>query len=524
MQGQSSSLAVWTALLTQSTAIHNKVAHRLKIAWLRGQTSASFATVGTSTVGGDDLIKGPDDVAVTKPDLFDYFDETDKALVLEYEQSIEEPIGGIVYGWGNMVLDNTDKRFTRDIDSTIGTAIKPNRPTKFSIGYFLPQMGINKTLPIFKGLTGAFKENKKTRIVEAQGSDYISFINDKQIESSVYQDQRTDQILQDILVNELGFSSDQIALDEGLNTIGFAWFDRNEKVGDRIKKIVESEEGRLYQDEFGIVRFETRRHWNQSPHTSSIHNIDAGDIIEWEELESSKIINACKVIGRPREIENDIEVWRLGFTEEIPRGVTKTIWADFEDPVTNIDSVTIDANTASDGTGTDISGNMNVTVTTFTKAAKIEIENTTVNTAYIRFLKLTGDAAVVSSKVEQMYQDDDSINAYDRREMIYENNFIDDDDFAYYLARAIVRKFKLPRRQIRITIRGVPQLQVGDYITVEDFDTGTSSDYRILKISGSLSPGEFIQKINLREISDSETDAWATIGTSTIGGEDVIGI
>lgn len=528
MQGDNSSAAMWTALLDESTAYYSRPVFDLKISWLRNVTSGVFATVGTSVVDGDDLVKGVQADAVTKPDAFQYFNESERAMVIETESSFNDEIGGITYGRTSIVMDNSDNRFTYGVDSTIGTAILPKRPHIVSLGYYLSRLSIEQPIPIFKGISGSFKEDKTAKTVEFNGLDYISFFRDKKIESSIYIDKRTDEILDDIFTNDLGLGSSQYVLDTGLNTISFAWFTREDTVGKRLDMIVSAEQGHLYQDENGIIRFETRQHYTQSPHNASVHTIHASDIIRWNELERTPIINVCRVKAKPRSLQSTQEVWRLGIVEEIPASGSLTIWAQFEDPVTSLSTFTANTdytfNSASDGTGADLTGSITPTVTLFTDTAKIELSNGSATTAYLTFGRLRGTPATITSEIEAYYSDDDSINKFDEQEKIIENDFIDSTTFAKYLARATVQKFSQPRRRARLLIRCVPHLQVKDYVTVEDPDSNTTINFRILEIRNSLLPGEMTQELLVREISGDETDQFAIVGTSTVGGSDLVGI
>lgn len=487
MQGNNSSLNEWTALLTESTADTNQPRHNLKVAWTRDQSNADYFTIGASVIGGPDLIKGSDDTAITKTELFTFFDESDRLLRIEYERGVSDivngvdvgMIGGISYNLCDVILDNTDGRFTFGKNSTIGTALIANRPTIVNLGYYLSSKSFSKLVPVFKGLSNTPQEDKLARTVGFHCSDYIATINDAQMAVAMYVDKRTDEIIKDILLR-LGFSSDQFALDEGLNTISYAWFDDTVKAGDRIRQIVESEGGHFYQDELGVIRFETRRHYGTAPHNTVVHTIHKNDIFSWSELESQRIVNRCTVIGNPRTVQSSQEVWRQSQVIQLDNGEVKTVWADFENPVTGtstpVSGTDFIANTAEDGSGTDISSSVSLTVTTFAKSAKIEITNSSGVIAYITFLRLNGTPAIVQSPIKEVYEDADSINRYGRRELTIESDFIDDESYSYYLARAIVRKHKERRRQVEVMINAVPHLQVKDYVTIFDPDLQTNTN------------------------------------------------
>jgi len=507
------------------TAIVRKLAHVLRISWTRGKDeNAAFAVVGSSVVGGIDIIKGVES-AVTKPDYFDYLDESENALRIEYDRWIDEPQGGIALALADVLLDNTDLRFTPNQDSTIGTAILPNRPLKADIGFDV--LSQQKTVPVFKGLTKTPTESKENRTLAIPCIDYIKFMDDYPLESTIYTDQRSDQIIADIL-DTVGFSTDQYDLDTGLDIIGFAWFKKGETAGERIRRICEAEEGFFYQDEKGMVRFENRRHYRVAPHQTRQWTFDTDDILHWEELQSVEIINRCVVKGEPREVAGTKEIWRLGAVMELDHAESRTEWADFEDPVTTITnpvaSTDYFANSEEDGSGDDVTSDVTVVITKFAKSAKLVITNASGGKAYITFFKLRGTPAEITHEVNEYYEDSDSIEKYGRKEYVIRNDFIDSRSFAYYLASAIVAKYKEPKKRLRLTVRGCPHFQLKDKVAVIDADQGDlDTDYRIMRIRGVLAPGEFRQIIDLREITDEEADCWAIVGSSTVDGECVVG-
>lgn len=483
--GGISSAAIWTAFDAVTTAVSRIIKWALNISWLRVQDAdAGFAYVGTSLIGGTDILQGEGVSAVTNLDTFEYFDETDRLVELTYDRKIIEPTGGMSTGMLDVVLENTDDRFTPDKNATIGTALLPKRPTNAAIGFVV--QGQDKTITVFKGLTGMPQADLNKRTVNIPAQDYVSYLDNIPLDGAKYVDQRSDQIIGSIL-SDLGFGTSQYSLDTGLNTIGFAYWDKGVSAGYRIRQICEAEEAVFYQDENGILRFETRQHYNLAPHNSSVWTIDTDDIIEWEELRNVRIINKVVVKAAPRVVlGSNVGIWSAAEVYSIPgSGGSITVWADFQDPVNSIvapvENTDYDANTASDGSGSDISSDISIVLTNFTKAAKMVITNANASTAYLVdsggsiALALRGDPAQAVDKstdpptpfsILETYEDADSINKFDEQEYILENNFIDSSSHAAYIAQALVEKYKDPFRRIRIRVQGIPQIQLRDWVKV----------------------------------------------------------
>ena len=229
-----SSESIWTPFDAVTTATFRPVRARLYISWLRAVDINAYATVGTSIIGGTDIIQGVGDVAINESDAYYYYDETVRVLRLEYERHLIEPLGGTAIAMADVVLDNTDLKFTPNYNSTIGTAIEPNRPMKMFIGFEV--QGQETLIPIIEALTLQPEENKSNRTVKLTAYDFMKALNEKPQETTIYVDQRSDEIIADILARA-GVGSLNYQLDPGLNTIGFAWFEKGQTAGERIRKI-----------------------------------------------------------------------------------------------------------------------------------------------------------------------------------------------------------------------------------------------------------------------------------------------
>lgn len=507
MQGSGkSSESFWTAFDSVTTALTRRVKGKVWIAWTRVANVNNYAILGTSLIGGTDILQGTGETAINQADAFDYFDETDRVMRIEYERNLIEPLGGLQIAMCDVVLDNTDLRFTPSINATIGTAIRTNRPMKIFVGFEVN--GVERMIPILEGLTLQPRENKTTRTVTISGFDYMHWLNRQVLETSVYQGQRSDQIIADIL-SGVGIGDSSYELDQGLNTIGFAWFEKGQTAGERIRRIAEAEEAIFYQDETGLLRFENRDKYVTAPYNAAIWTIDPEDIIEWREDNSSKIINRMEITAKPRTVKSEAEVWRNGVEEQILPGETKEIWASFQDPVTSLtapsDHFDYEASDAAGGGGADITNFVNIVMTQFTKTAKLVITNNHPSaTAYIHYLRLRGTPATVDYTLREIFADSVSIDEYTEQPLKLDNDFIDREGFAANMAQDLVRRHKDPNNVILLTVQGIPQIQLRDRVRVKDQDLGTYEQYRLIGIQGILEGGSFTQILRLRKITANE--------------------
>lgn len=468
--------SIVTPLQAVVTAPVRQIRIGLLASWLkRANMSTAYAIVGSSVVGGSDLVQGQSSV-ITSADLFDYMDESTYVMAFDYDRRLDEPKGGVSFAIGDITLDNITRRFTPDYNATIGTAIEPRRPIKASIGM---KAGSYRSVQVIVGLTSDRpKENRTNRSVEVPMYDYITFIENSTLASSIYVEERVDLIIEDILIT-LGFGSSQYVLDVAKNTIAFAWFDKTKSAGRRIRDLCESEGGHFYQDENGILRFENRDHYTTYPHQIVQHNIDPNDIISDEDDSSTRIINRAIVIAKPRKVDAAASV--IWTSSEIPlllaAGETKTLWPAFYDseagnavlPIYNIstpvENTDYEANSASDGSGSDKSSQVSIVVTNFVESAKLEITNNDVSPIYVTILQLRGKAARITQAIQKITEDADSINKYEAQEYVFQNDFIQDATTAQSLADDLVARYKNPTGRRKIRIPGIPHLQLKDLVS-----------------------------------------------------------
>lgn len=323
----------------------------------------------------------------------------------------------------------------------------------------------------------------------------------------------------------------QRVFDVGLQYIPVAWWGGNSALYE-IKIACESESARFYSDEQGILRFENRQHYNvNSQYKSSVWLFNFNNQIDLKYLgKPSDIINKVIIKLKPRKIQSEKTIWQYGFTPLIEGGETKTIWADFTDPVpttstglvTPVATTDYTAHDNEDGSGTVRTADLSITVTKFSTSAKLEIENTSGTDLYLTFLKLRGTPAEESDESRIIYEDTDSIAKYDVQLLEIENKYMADEGYAQTLAEQLVEWYKSPIRRLILKNRAIPQLQIGDMVTVTNEYTGINYLMRITKLKEQLSSEGLNQEIHTRAITPFELLDFFTINISSIESEDVI--
>lgn len=516
--------SVTNTFTAESRSLARKPKSDFQVSWQKQfEESINFFTIGQSTIGGNDVIKGEGNV-IQEWNKYVYQDETSNLMRMEWERSLNQPLGGLAAALADGALDNTDDRYTPHYmggNSELFTAVLPRRPAIINAGF---EVGGNEnTLPQFVGLfTKQPKVMRRQKRMEWQAADFIDFLKNRYVdETTMFTAQRTDQVL-DTILQDLGYSTAQYELDTGINKIPFGIFKKGEKWANIVNELVQAEYGHFYQDEEGVLRFENRQHWDSSPHNTNQMVISTADVLEAEAPDTDHIINVVEVISHPRRKESKQKIWELPVNKSVGSGEQIEIFADFTDdegemPILRVDDPVEKSSATTSFYNTDQNvGDLNLkSSSTFSTAYKMVFENTGDVGIEITELVLYGEPAKLSD--ERIYtreQDDSSVTAFEERPKIIENDYIQDEDWAESFAKMILKDYGEIENLQKITIRAQPQLQLGDRISWQ----GRSWIVFGIKTRFDRFTG-FVQDLDLLQ---REITTYFRIGISTIGGEDKI--
>lgn len=487
--------------------------------------NVDFFTIGTSLIGGTDIIKG-DGSVVQEWDKYDYEDYTGRVLSIEYTRESEQPTSPMTLAIGTITLDNHDDYFNPlNANSPIYGYVKPQRPIKLFIGFR------GEDIPVLVGVTqGLPKVDEKTKTVSFQVVDFLNSIINTPLDNEVmYVDQRTDEIISDLL-ETAGLLTSQFSLDTGSVVIPFAYFKKGSKLGDALREVVEAELGTLYMDETGVIRFENRTNWANK---SQVWGLDKSNVLDITAPNDDKLINVVEVFSNAREVQANQKLWELSSPAEVPAGGSIEIFADFKDdygalPVTNVDDPVYVAsattslyatNINSDNSGATHSGDITLDSTDqFSTTFKMTFSNSGTKPVYITQLELFATPAKVMSEIYVRKEDSTSIGLYDERPAFkIVNDYIQDEGSANSIAQIVLSDRAELDDQRVMTIKGIPQLQVGDVIRYTD--EVTNETYFVNRINGILNTSGFKQTLN---VTKRTINSYFRIGISLIGGTDMI--
>ncbi len=479
------------------------------------QADVDFFTIGVSTIGGTDIIKGDGDV-IQEWDKYQYDDYSYRVMSIEVTRQ-EEMVNSVTTAMADIKLENHDQYFTPDAGSAIDNFILPYRPSKLYLGFG------REDIPVFTGLTEKMPIiDDKSKTASFHLIDFMySLFNRPLDETVILQNVSTDAALES-LMDAAGILPTQYDFDYGYNIIDFVYFEKGTKFGDAVKELMEAEMGRFYMDEAGVIRFKNRQNFSSIP----VAYFDKSNTLAIKTMTQDDIINVVEIKADVREVQANQKYWELQSATRVPAGGSVDIWSDFNDPVTGVDtpvyitSATTSAfttNTAADGSGDPVASNVALSATRFAKSYLMTFTNTNAFDIYITTIELWATPAKVVKQIYLRESDAASVDEYDERVLTIENNFISSEGDAYSKAHIILDDWATYGRANELTVKGNPALQIGDAIgcTIDGYE-GT---YVISKIVNRFVGSQFTQILSVKE---RVFKTYFTIGISTIGGTDVI--
>lgn len=508
------------AFTTEAKDTVRSIAHNLQVSWKKETNLGSRTfTIGVSTVGGGDVI-GVNPSSIGTPGVYRYFDESDYVTSLAWDRTLNVPTGGVSKGLGEARLDNTSGRFTPRYmggSSELYTAILPRRPAIIGAGFSIS--GVDITIPQFSGIFSKQPVvDKRQGDVHVQMADYIDFFENRYVdETAMFTGMRSDQIIESMLVNQLGLATADYLLDTGIQNIPFLIAPAGKKFLNLINELVQAEAGYFFQDESGRFRFENRQHWDNAPYNTVIQSIYTSDVLEARTPTDDHIINVVEVKANPRVKQALGTIFTLSGTKELTIGDNE-VFVDFEDPVLAANAPSITANSLQDGSGTNVSASIvQKSRSLFAQSAKYVLTNNSGAAAYITSMTIQGRTAVERYPDKGIYyraQDDSSVTAYEERVLSIDNEYIQDETWAMSLSTLILSQFSDPESVQTIVIRAKPHLQLGDLVSWQ------GRSWRIFDIKSTLDPSVgYIQELKLMYRT---VQTYFRIGVSTIGGPDRI--
>lgn len=429
----------------------------------------------------------------------------------------------------NMVLSNSSQRFSPEHGSGLAgfrpgalvrvRSVYSAATRQHFIGWIDPDGGID----VIPGTQG----NRETRV---RASGFFSQIMNSPVRVPIQIDKRADEIIDAILsrttiyppgligwlLGIAGFSnlgqntylsagsSDYAVLDTGVNVfnyVGDTWNERT-NIFAALRELIAAERGYLFENRDGKIVFYSRHHWHKDMVNAVDDTLSGTDVDRRRRLDYTygNVLNRRVIKFHPRTVGTVAEVvGRSASTPQVPAGEQLDIRVGFSeegrrigarDVITPAATTDWTANSASDGTGTDLTSNVAVSMTADASGATLIFTNSASATAYIRNLQIRGTKITDYGEDEVSYQDNDSINANTLRAETLYLGLLDDIGSAQDMARWDVMTRKDPNGQVLSITRRANRSDsamtyalartIGDRIALSETQTGHADEYFII--------------------------------------------
>lgn len=506
----------------------------LYISFDKNLQEGKFFTLDQSILNGYDLLRFAGSDADTQSwNFYDYRDYSDRIVSIGWERSLQFPYQ-IQCGMADFTLNNTDGYFTPfNPQSRIGSNNLPARPLKIIAGY--KYSGTVEQIPQMSCITdGLPTVNQQSKTVEYHGVDFLYDICNQEINTAIsLRNVRTDEVIAAIL-QSYGLAPSQYKLAKGRFIVPFVFFDIGANIGDALKKLVQSENGFMWLDEEGVIRFETSA--ATAGATEIAANLSSYDIVSITPSDLSDIVNHVKITAEVREVQEYQEVYTKSDSAEsvssslwvVPANGEITVSCGLGDPCYDVVTPTLGRAssvswfTAQDEHLSPVTNGVTATGVLSSNAYTITFSNNHSYPIEIVEMKLWGEPAKVYDVLNYDAYDDESVQKYGNQTLeIQDNQFFQTYTQANSFARTLIGEHKDYARTIKAQIKGDFALQLLDLIKIDTQNETYNGVYRILSTSYSWDGKELITNLTLN--GTSIEDGKFTLNISKLNGEDLLG-
>lgn len=281
----------------------------------------------------------------------------------------------------------------------------------------------------------------------------------------------------------------------------------------------------LAHSELGVVFIDANGAMNFRPRTTlenSLLALTDNDVVGVQRQAPKEVIrNIIRVTTAPRSEQALQVVWGIPSRLQVNAGETiSDIFAEFEfngetvpvkNPIAPVAVTDYNATANDDGTGTDYTGNISISMYPFATRAQLSITNNGANTAYV-YVQIRGIPLAYVGSVSFDARSEDSIRQFGPRPF---NFSIDQNLNVARQYRDILEMFfSLAKNYLIVDLMPNPDLQfsldLGDVIQAVFNNYGVNANYRVIRISHRFSDVNGIV-VNTRLWLEPYTRLWTGI-------------
>lgn len=280
------------------------------------------------------------------------------------------------------------------------------------------------------------------------------------------------------------------SLETGTDTLDYWWL-REEVAADAVRDLVDSELGLFWFGADGVANFKSRHKlYIQASEATLIQDKFLRTLAPRQSLKNMR--NTIRVKAYPKVLQNPAVLWKLSQKPFIQAGQTLRVWPEFkfeqravaaESLISPVATTDYTANTAKNGTGSDLTSSLTVSVTAQAESAEVILTNSGASDLYVTLFQLRGGAIDTPDVVNVESIDSDSVDDFGIAELSLDLKWQDDantaQDFANYLKSWMpdFQPFPILELESRPTIQFEHDLAAR--ITIQLASLDINQDFRI---------------------------------------------
>lgn len=430
-------------------------------------------------------------------------DITSYVLQATWSTGSSSPPAHPMAGVCQLKLNNGSSIFSSyNSNSPIYGSILPGRMVKVTMA---PEGGAETDvwfgyLETIEPIVGEVKASSTAKLV-AYGA--LAQFVDVDVDMALQEDITTGAALDEIL-DQVDFPLDSEGfrdLDVGETTLLKWWINKDTKALSAIYELVDAELGTLIEGKDGKLIFRARDYYFNAPGSVAQSTYGTGTLKMWNLKQSNPLDGIYNEInGKIRTFNKSDDIILINLTDVenniggtpivIPNGETKIVWLDFNETSHPSNQIGVDswslidyeANTAANGSGTDITTDITDAREEFGPRVKVTFTNNNASDAHLVVLRAHGVAVIEGDPILVNSKDATSQSKYRKRLFPYPSNWLTEEDDAENYCDHIVAAYKDPRPQLYFEVIAnydsthmteVRERAVGDRINVNaDEDWG----------------------------------------------------
>lgn len=432
---------------------------------------------------------------------------------------------GLSMGRLDLILDNLERKYSPANSSSVYYPnLKPNKRVRVQATYS------GTTQDLFTGYVDTYSIDPQwgRKSTYIQASDRIKDINFRDIDLSIKVNYNTGSLFTEVL-SAAGVSGADSVVDSFSDIIGYAWFEKRKGTAP-IDELIKYGDYKVFVDGSGKVQVKNRYYDLLGTVVASYN-----EFLSYQyQLDEQGIGNVLRVSGSPRKVSAfQSIVAKLDRVLTVVGCGWTSFWLDYVDPDTNeapipvtsmatpVASIDYLLNTASGGTGTNLTATASLSFINYATTTVCTLFNGIVDTAYVTKFQLRGYPIQRQPLVSAESEVVSSQNAYNKRSFTLESDLIDSLPYAQNYVTYLVFDKKDPLDKLSIEVKNewdkMLGTEVGDLLSIVESLSAIGSPFTVMAVDHEISWERGLEHVCKYELEKWQDREWLILDHATAG-------